>query len=204
MLRSDTIPLSQLVFLPRNPKLHDRGAIIGSYAEFGFVRRIVINEATGHMVAGNGETESLWVLFRGNESPPENIEEIETQDGGREWLVPVDFCYCPAEKEDALATALNYISERGGWDEHLLANILQETYQRKPALLLATGFDPEDINEMIATAQPVGKNRSDGVDNPFDPEPGFEIIVKVKTEDDKEKAVRYMRAAGFVPQVKQR
>jgi len=48
--------LDELVRMPRNPRLHDLGELHEAYRKFGFLQRVVINDATGRMLAGMGES----------------------------------------------------------------------------------------------------------------------------------------------------
>ena len=58
-MRADTLPLSQIERLTRNPKAHDLGTLHRSMDRFGYLERIVINETTGRMIAGHGRCETL-------------------------------------------------------------------------------------------------------------------------------------------------
>ena len=108
MLDSQVVPLTDLKYLPRNPKLHDIDKIEGSFDEFGFLKRIIVNKTTGHIIAGNGRVESLVAKYAAMEAPPDNIEVIDGV-----WLVPVDFVTIDAGREDAAALALNRIANGG-------------------------------------------------------------------------------------------
>ena len=58
-MRADTLALSQIERLTRNPKAHDLGTLHRSMNRFGYLERIVINETTGRMIAGHGRCETL-------------------------------------------------------------------------------------------------------------------------------------------------
>lgn len=110
-MRADVMPLKKIQRLPRNPKAHDLGEIHGAIDEFGFLERIIINEVTGHMLAGHGRTETLEQKKLAGDDPPEGITVK-----GKDWIVPIDWVSVPDNKEEGAAVALNRLVEKGGWE----------------------------------------------------------------------------------------
>ena len=77
--------LSEIAEADVNPKDHDIGAIHESMNRFGFTSPLLMNEATGKLVAGHGRVEALTQKKQFNEDPPANINVDEDGD----WLIPI-------------------------------------------------------------------------------------------------------------------
>lgn len=135
--------LDELVRMPRNPKAHDLGALHQSYGRFGFLDRVVINEVTGHLLAGHGRVDALQQRKVRGYEPPVNISEAK--DGM--WLVPADWVSVPEELEEAALLALNRVGE-GEWDEPDLVEVLSDLAATEG--LEGTGFDADDLDDMLA------------------------------------------------------
>ena len=146
MLDPRLYSLAALAALPLNPKLHDVPAIAGAIDEFGFIDRIIVNEPTMHILGGHGRRTDLLRRFQRGEEPPVNCQWNEA---GDDWLVPVDFVSIPAHKETAAAVALNRASERGGWHEPLLVQVLQDIATSTPDLMPATGYSRDDLDDLM-------------------------------------------------------
>lgn len=146
-MRATLEPLSKLVAMPRNPKAHNIGEIHQSYDRFGFVHRIVINEVTGHIVAGHGRVEALRQRKVLNLGLPKGV--VEKPD---DWYVPADWVKVPQEEEEALAIALNKIGE-GEWEEDKTLQILADLAAQDN--LEGTGFDGDDVDQMLKKLTPV-------------------------------------------------
>ncbi len=148
-LRSELRPLESLQRLPRNPKSHDLGAIHQSVRRWGFLERILVNETTGHVVAGAGRLDTLQGMKARGEKAPRNVEER-----GGKWLVPVDVDDLPEDQETAAAIALNRLVELGGWDEGLLAQVLADIAARGEDALDGVGYDRDDVDALLAARTP--------------------------------------------------
>jgi hypothetical protein len=136
--------IEDLIFFPKNPKQHDLGAIHTSINQFGFLERVIINEITGHILAGAGRVETLLQKKCANELLPDGIME---RDG--KWFTPVDYVSVPEDKEGAVVIALNRTTELGGWDNERLVTLLQEIAVDRDALLASTGYDGDDIDKLL-------------------------------------------------------
>lgn len=139
-------PLSKLVGLPRNPKLHNLGDIHQSIDRFGFVNRVIINDTTNHIIAGNGRVETLRQKKLNNDPAPNGIL-VKSDD----WYVPTDRISVPAEEEDALAIALNHIGENE-WDSARTAEILSDLAAKGE--LAGTGYDEEEVDYLLKITTP--------------------------------------------------
>ena len=144
-MRAELVDLDEIVGLPRNPKDHDIGEIDTSISRFGFLERILINETTGHLIAGHGRVEDLIGKRDRGEAPPRNI--FVREDG--KWYVPADFDSIPIGEEEAAAIALNRLVEKGGWNEGDLAEILGNLAAQGEHMLDGIGFDADDLDEML-------------------------------------------------------
>src|SRR3990170_1532514 len=126
-MRATVEPLSKLIKmgLPRNAKDHDLGEIHESFRRFGYLERVIVNEETGHVIAGHGRIEGLERDRQSGLEPPEGIEKGgKSGDGSYEWLVPSDWVRVAEGEEEAAAIALNRLVESGGWNEALLVEVL--------------------------------------------------------------------------------
>lgn len=145
-MRAQYEPLSKLVGLPRNPKAHNLGDIHQSIDRFGFVSRIVINDVTNHILAGNGRVDTLRQKKLSGQSPPEGVE-----DRGDDWYVPTDRVSIPEKQEEALAVALNKIGENE-WDDKMTASVLSDLAAKDD--LQGTGFDGEELDFLLKKITP--------------------------------------------------
>lgn len=115
-------PLTDLVEDPRNPKGHDLALIDSSVGRFGFVEPTVLDGRTGQLIAGHGRTETLRLMERRGDAPPEGVRKAK--DGS--WLVPVVEGWSSRTDAEAAAAliALNRTSEVGGWVDDALLELL--------------------------------------------------------------------------------
>ncbi|KKL11642.1 hypothetical protein LCGC14_2543730, partial [marine sediment metagenome] len=165
-IESGLVALSEVKGLPRNPKEHDTGAIHVSIEEFGFIDRIIINRRTGMLISGHGRMKELRMRKAKGLERPDGIETT----GNGEWTVPCDYVDIPAEDEEAAAIALNKLVERGGWDKGRLVEILSDLSIRGEDKLLVTGFDADDLDQML---RDLGDFESDDTD---DEEPDDDLM----------------------------
>lgn len=147
------LPLSEIEKWPRNPKKHDLPTIKDSIRRFGFVELPVRDEKSGRLVAGHGRQEALSEMHAQGEEPPANVRVRE--DG--EWLVPIlcGISFKDDREAEAYIIASNRLTERGGWDEALVQQIIETPgfdalgtglvlEMPDPSLLLDTSaMDPE-------------------------------------------------------------
>jgi DNA modification methylase len=143
-LRVEYEDLDMLARAPRNPKQHDLGVLQASLDRFGFVAPILVDDATGQLVAGHGRLEALQQLKAAGTPAPDRVRV----DGDR-WLVPVirGVAFASAREAESYLIADNQTTIVGGWDSKRLAEILAELAAEHA--LGGTGFSPVDVDAML-------------------------------------------------------
>lgn len=139
-------PLSELRRWHRNPKLHDLEALAASIRRHGYIDPIVLDEASGMMVAGHGRDETLEMMKRAGEPAP---KRIKVRDDG-EWLVPVlsGISFEDESTAEAYIIGSNRLVELGGWDEEALQAII--TTDGFDALGTGLSLDmPDDLGGLV-------------------------------------------------------
>ena len=145
MLEVQYIDLEEIIEADNNPKDHDLGVIYQSINRFGFTNPIMLNEATGKLLAGHGRLQALKLIKDANDPIPDRIVE---EDG--RWMVPVIKGINidnPAEAQ-AYLLADNRLTELGGWKNIDLIESLNEIME-KTGDLDGTGYDLEDIDTIL-------------------------------------------------------
>ncbi|MDP3937835.1 MAG: hypothetical protein Q8R92_06835, partial [Deltaproteobacteria bacterium] len=144
-IRLEYRDLATLLRAPRNPKGHDLGAIQASLDRFGFVSPIIVDDATGRLVAGHGRVDALQQRKASGQPPPARIK-VE----GDRWLVPVVAGVAfrsPVEAESFLI-ADNQTTILGAWDEQELAALLSDLAAQD--CLTGTGFGGDDVDALLS------------------------------------------------------
>lgn len=140
------LPIADLPEASRNAKEHDTAMIRASMRQFGFTSPAVIDERTGRLVAGHGRRTTLLTMQEAGDPAPDGITVAD--DGS--WLMPVVRGWTSRDDQhaDAVTVADNRGTERGGWDERMLAEILDELADA--SLLDAVGYTADDVDDMLA------------------------------------------------------
>lgn len=148
--RLEYLALDDIQPAPRNPKGHDLADLKSSVERFGYVEPIVLDERTGRLVAGHGRVEYLLAAQEMDEKAPEGLQ---TDKKGR-WLVPVlrGWASRSDAEAEAFLVASNRITEKGGWDTDILAELIAELAEGPG--LEGTGFSPEELADLIAQLNP--------------------------------------------------
>lgn len=129
----------------QNPKDHDIGLLRQSIREYGFVTPCVIDTNTNILVEGHGRSTALLQMYNAGEAPPVGVEIV---DG--EWRIPVLFYAFKDEQHRISYTVMaNQSSLAGGWDEEVLAGVLQDIAVQTDNLLAHTGFDGDDLDQLV-------------------------------------------------------
>jgi DNA modification methylase len=152
-MRIERIAVSRLNPAAYNPRLDlkpgdaEYGKLKRSLDEFGLVEPIVWNRRTGHIVGGHQRFKLL--LARGDKNADVSVVDLSL------------------EREKALNLALNRIA--GGWDEAKLADLLNELVATPDFDMSLTGFDPPEVEDLLAGVLGVGGNAgADGEPEKFD------------------------------------
>lgn len=124
----EDVPLSRLKFHPRNANQGDFGAIQQSVEANGFYGTVVANKRTGHILAGNHRFAVARQLG------------FDT--------IPVSWVDVDDEQELRILIADNRTTRLGIDNETQLAELLSEL-AATPAGLLGTGFDGDDLDDLI-------------------------------------------------------
>ena len=136
------VPLHELATWPSNPKAHDHATLGESFARFGFIDPIIVDESSGKIVAGHGRRERLLEMHHEGLQVPGRVRVRE--DG--EWLVPVlrGVRFTSEREAEAYLLANNQTVIRGGYDEGPLAEMLQ----RHGENLSGLGWNQDEIGEL--------------------------------------------------------
>lgn len=129
----------------RNYRQGDVGAIIQSIARFGFngALRVWRDDV---VIAGN---HALMALLQMKASAYQTPRGIVEHDG--KWLIPcVDVSHLSEIEAEAYAIADNRTQERGDNDNEQLAALLSSIAAEDEKLLLATGYDGDDVDALLA------------------------------------------------------
>jgi len=147
-LSVEYVDFEDIIKWPRNPKDHDSPTIQRSITRFGFTSPIIVDEKSGKLVAGHGRIESLRMLRKNRRPCPKGIRESNDT-----WYVPVirGVSFDSENEAEAYLLVDNRLVEIGGWQDDMLAEILQGM---DDSLKPYTGFFQEDIDQLIAKMDP--------------------------------------------------
>lgn len=151
-MQIETISLDRINPAPYNPRKdlqpgdQQYDQLRQSIEHFGCVEPLVWNKRTDHLVGGHQRLKVLKQLGH---------DAVE--------VVVVDL---PLEQEKALNVALNKIA--GEWDEPKLAEILKEISALPDIDLGLTGFDGDELNELLGRL--LENDQLVGNDDDFDPD----------------------------------
>lgn len=145
-LRVELVDIDELPDALVNPKGHDIAAIVASIRHYGVVEPSVLDERTGRLLAGHGRRDALRWMRENAEDPPRGVV-VSTAGGG--WLAPVvrGFSTSSDEEAQAYVVASNRLTERGGWINDLLAEVLRSTPEE---LLGVTGYSADQRDDLLA------------------------------------------------------
>lgn len=146
-LRKLKVPIESVQPHPRNARQGDVGAIVASLEAFGQQKPVVVQKSTGYVVAGNHLLRAALEL--GWTELAANVVELDDETAVRFML------------------ADNRTQELGSYDDGVLAELLEELAQ-SDAGLSATGYDGDDLDELLRATDTLGDRNSgflDGLDD---------------------------------------
>ena len=125
-----TIPMNSISTHPANVRQGDIGAIVESLKAHGQYRPIVVQESTGHILAGNHTFKAAQAL---------KWKQIEAT------LINCD-------DDEALRILLvdNRANDLANYDDNALAHLLT-TMMQTDKQLTGTGYDPTDLDDLLTT-----------------------------------------------------
>jgi site-specific DNA-methyltransferase (adenine-specific)/site-specific DNA-methyltransferase (cytosine-N4-specific) len=124
----ETVPVSAIKTHPRNPRRGDLDAVSSSISVNGFYGSLVVNRRSGFIVAGNHRY-------------------IAAKELGYESL-PVSWIDVGEAEERRILAADNRTSDLGGYDDAVLASLL-ESLQEDETGLDGTGYSDDDLGELL-------------------------------------------------------
>ncbi|WP_431959414.1 ParB N-terminal domain-containing protein [Actinacidiphila sp. bgisy160] len=144
------MPLEALTPAARNPKRHELARIKASIRDHGFVDMPIADERTGRIIGGHGRREALIDMYAEGESMPGGL--ILDEDGG--WLVPIARGWASRNdrEAEALIIQLNRLTAAGGWDERVLAAMLEDLVTEEPDLFDSLAMSDEEMDELLRAA----------------------------------------------------
>lgn len=147
-LSLEYVPLSGIVPFQGNPKRHVVSEIVASIESAGYVDPLVVDDRTKVLAAGHGRVEALSEMKAAGKPAPDRIRVRE--DG--EWLVPVlrGVSFNSDAELAAFAVADNYLVEKGGVDNALLAPLLNML--KSKGALHGSGYDEHDVVKALKSA----------------------------------------------------
>jgi len=150
-VRVELMSISDLQRAPRNPKKHALEDLDRSFARFGFVAPLILNEGTGTIVAGHGRLDALVARWESGDDPP---SRIVARDG--EWFVPVirGVSFASDAEAEAYLLADNRLVELGGWNSEGLAEMLEAQAAESVDRLAGLGWDTSEVAGMLKRYRP--------------------------------------------------
>ena len=152
MIEIEYIDLDDIIEADDNPKDHDIGVIYQSIKRFGFNNPIMLNEATGKLLAGHGRLQTLKMMKDNGEPAPDriNVEKDLDDDRIEFWYVPVlkGVSIDNVAEAQAYLLADNRITELGGWKPMDLMESLTDIIEQT-GNLEGTGYDLEDVETIL-------------------------------------------------------
>lgn len=133
----------------RNPKEHATEEIEASVKRFGFIDPLVLNEATGQLVAGHGRLEVLERMRNDGDAPP-----LRVKVKGAKWLVPVvrGVEFANEHEAEAYLLASNQLTTKGGWNDDTLRQVLESVKAHTEQALEGVGFNDKDLRRLVQMA----------------------------------------------------
>jgi len=161
--------IDELIPYAKNARTHDAAQvdkIAASMKEYGWTNPILLNGSAG-VLAGHGRILAARKLRDAGQSIP-NLDDI--------GMVPtIDLGHLTEAQQRAYVLADNATALAAGWDEGLLAAELADL-QLEDFPLELTGFDPAEIERLLAKAGATEEGLTDPDDVPEAPETPVTVL----------------------------
>ncbi|MEW1677853.1 ParB N-terminal domain-containing protein [Streptomyces noursei] len=146
------VPLGDLTPSPGNPKRHEIERLIESITTHGFLDQSIVDERTGHVIAGHGRREALIEMQARGSRLPDGL--LVDDDGG--WLVPVQRGWSSRNDLDAktVIIKLNRLTEAAGWDPRSLAEYLEDLATGDAELFDSLAYSDEEMEQLLRRVDP--------------------------------------------------
>jgi hypothetical protein len=160
--------LDQLKAADRNPRKHDLPKLVAAIARHGFTVPILVCERRQEIAAGHGRWKALWEMYGAGDGTPTGI----LVDDDAMWLVPVLRGWASRDDSEFEQYLVNdtKLAQSGGWDDRLLAAILDDLTSDAPDLFDELAMTHEDLDSMLRTVDPELLGEQDP-DKPGRPDP---------------------------------
>ncbi len=145
--------LDSLELWAENPNNGDQGAIITSVNKFGYNDVVVVYH--GVVMGGNHRIIALRQLKQGGYVL--SAKDTQARENGTGWQITgMDVSHLETQQEaNAFALALNRTARLGHDDPAMLAALLQDVAAQSDELLSSTGFDHEDLDDLLRELNPI-------------------------------------------------
>jgi hypothetical protein len=167
----EVLPLDAIKPHPRNPRRGDLDAIKASVDVNGFYGAIVANKRTGYILAGNHRYLAAKML---------GLAEV-----------PVVWVDVGDAEEKRILAADNRTGDLGGYDDAVLASLLQGI--QDDGGLLGTGYDEDDLGNMLGDL--IDDEVEDTSSQLSDLE--YRIIINCKGEDEQARIMSSLDELGL-------
>jgi len=170
-----TVDITSIRIDPQNVRMHDDTnlqALKRSLGRFGQQKPIVV-DGNGIVIAGNG------TLIAARSLGWKQIDIVTTDLQG--------------EEAAAYAIADNHIAELATWDEEALATALESLRDNSEIDHLATGFDDEQINELI-----LKMNKEAGFPAEVNIPEIYQVVASCSDESEQQRVYELLKAEGVV------
>lgn len=135
-------PIKKMKLHPENPRQGDVGAISESIEFNGFYGAVIVQKSTGYVIAGNHRLQAAEAL--GAKELPALIIDIDDEQAKRIML------------------ADNRLGDQAVYDDDQLVAILRDL-AALPQSLLGTGYDGDDLDDLIRLTDSLGEHPVDAV-----------------------------------------
>lgn len=142
------VPLDTLRPWANNPRRNEPAVpgVARSIKRYGFIAPICVWTSLGRIVAGHTRYRAMGEIVA---TSPDFVPRGAPA-GVKPGWVPVLFHEFTSEREaNAYALADNKLHERAQWDAPLLGAVLEDIRVNEELLLVETGFEPVEVDELI-------------------------------------------------------